>query len=147
MKNSKFKIQNLLIIIILVGFFLFSGTQILAACPTGLVPCGTSDCPCTFCHIFSLIDNVLDFVLFKLLLPVAALMFIIGGFFLLIARGDPQQFNRAKSILTATVIGLFIIFVAFIFVGTFLKYIGLAEWTTNIYRDWMEEGFFQFPCQ
>jgi FtsH-binding integral membrane protein len=145
--SSPVKIQNLLGIAVLALFFLFSGNQILAACPTGLVPCGTSDCPCTFCNIFALIDNILDFVIFNILLPVAALILIIGGFFLLIAGGNPEQFNRAKSILTAAVIGLVIIFVAFIFIGTFLKYIGLAQWTTDIYHSWWEEGLFQFPCQ
>jgi len=124
----------------------------------GLVPCGSAaddpttpnideSQPCGFCHIFALIDNVLDFVLFKILLPVAALMLIIGGFFLLIAGGNPEQFSRAKSILTAAVIGLVIIFAAFIFIGTFLKYIGLAKWTTDIYHNWWEDGFFQYPCQ
>lgn len=126
-------------------------------CPRSLVPCGQScdlpgtdqieDSPCTFCHLFALIDNILDFVIFKILLPVAALMFIVGGFFLLIAAGKPEQFNKAKSILTATVVGLVIVFAAFIFVGTFLKYIGLAEWTTEIYHNWWDSGFFQFPCQ
>ncbi len=126
-------------------------------CPQPLVPCGQScdlpgtpaieDASCTFCNFFALIDNILDFIIFKLLLPVAALMLIIGGFFLLIAGGAQKHFSQAKSILTAAAIGLVIIFVAFIFIGTFLKYIGLAQWTTDIYHNWWQEGFFQFPCQ
>ena len=147
MKNSKFKSQNSLVITAIVLFFLFSANQVIAACPIGLVPCGTPDCPCTFCLFFTLIDNILDFVIFKVLLPVATLMFIVGGFYLLISRGNPEMFNKAKSILTATIIGLVIIFTAFIFIGTFLKYIGLAEWTTNIYINWWDKGLFEFPCQ
>ena len=73
-------------------------------------------------------------------------MFFIGGFYLLIASGQPELFNKAKSILTAAVIGLVIIFTAFIFIGTFLEMIGLAEWTEDIYRNWWQKGFFQFPC-
>ncbi len=65
---------------------------------------------------------------------------------MLVASGKPESFNRAKSILTAAVIGLAIMFVAFIFIGTFLQMIGLAEWTTDIYHTWWEEGPFEFPC-
>ena len=146
MQKSKIKSQKLILMTMFAVVFLFSANQVLAACPTGLVPCGTPDCPCTFCDFFALIDNIVDFVLFKIVLPVAALMFIIGGLFMLTASGKPELLNRAKSILTAAVIGLVIIFVAFIFIGTFLQMIGLAEWTTNIYQNWWEEGLFQFPC-
>ncbi len=140
--------------------FLLISLSVLILTPVqaqgALVPCGydvdengiyDSDLEgCKFCHIFTLIDNILDFLLIKIVLPVAALMFIIGGFFLLISRDNPETLKKAKNILTATVIGLVIIFAAFLFVGTFLEMIGLAGWTENFYQNWWNEGFFQFPC-
>jgi len=104
-----------------------------------LVPCGGPGQPaCTLCHLFELINNILIFLLipnadinnnFPLIPTVAALMLIIGGSYLLIAGASPELFSKAKSILTATVIGLVICFVAWVFLNTFFTYIGVAEWT------------------
>jgi len=56
-------------------------------------------------------------------------MLIIGGFYLLIAGGSPELFAKGKSVLTAVVIGLVIVFVAWVFLNTFLDAIGVAKWT------------------
>jgi len=159
MKNQRSKIKNQKLFLAIFLFFLFFSLIPSQSQSAGLVPCGgcakydekTGEClakepPCTFCDFFALIDNIIDFILFKLILPIAALMFIIGGFFMLTASGNPELFGRAKSILTATVIGIVIIFVAFIFIGTFFQYIGLADWTKDIYQNWWQEGLFEFSC-
>ena len=140
----------------LLFFFLFAGNQIFAACPTGIVPCGTSDCPCTFCHFFELIHNIINFLIipcplnndFPLIPTVAGLMLIIGGLYLLVSGANPETFSKAKSIITATIIGLVIIFIAWVFLNTFLDYIGVAKWTGL--RDNpdtpQEEGWWQIDC-
>jgi len=131
------KSRKILGTIALAGIFLFSASQVLAACPTGIVPCGTPDCPCNFCDIFKLIHNIVNFLLLPcslnnnipLIPAIAGLMFVIGGLYLLIAGGRPEMFSKAKSILTATIVGLVIIFLAWVFLNTFFDYIGVAEWT------------------
>jgi len=131
MRSSKLKIQILLIVPFLIAlFFSLTPSQAWAACPTeGIVPCGTSDCPCQFCHIFVLINNIINFILTRLVPIAAGLMLIIGGFYFLIAGPDPGKISQAKSIVTAVVIGIVVVFVAWVFLNTFLTTIGVATWT------------------
>jgi len=137
-----------------------------------LVPCGGPGQPaCTLCRLFELINNILIFLLipnaeinsnFPLIPTVAGLMLIIGGFYLLIAGASPELFSKAKSILTATVIGLVICFAAWVFLNTFFMYIGVAKWTrlvpesgeaesgtsnslTDTDKNWEPDEFKDFP--
>jgi hypothetical protein len=121
-----------------------------------LVPCGYDkngngkidpEEECKLCDLFVLLDNVIDFFLLKIVFPVSVLLLVIGGFMFLFYAEDPKMVDRGKSILTSVVIGLAIIFSAYLVVGTFLKMIGLAQWTENIYQNWWKQGFFQIPCQ
>lgn len=143
MQDSKFKIQNyLFLIVFLSGLFFPLISQ------AGIVPCGTEWDrtvtppkllnPCQFCHFFVLINNIIIFLLFPhpdinnnipLIPTVAALMFVISGFYLLIAGPNPELFSKGKAILTATVIGLIVVFVAWVFLNTFLDFLNVAEWT------------------
>jgi len=120
-----------LITLLLFLFLVPISTQAAIICDVPpLVPCGRAGTPdCQFCHIFVLINNILNYILTCLTPIIAALMMVIGGFYLLIAGGSPELFSRAKSIVTAAVIGLVIIFVSWVFLNTFLDMIGVAEWT------------------
>ena len=61
--------------------------------PGGLVPCGRScddpdtlgnECePCTLCHFFLMIERIIDFLLFRIVPALAALMMAIGGVMML----------------------------------------------------------------
>jgi len=108
--------------------FLFSANQALAICEGPIVPCG-GDNPCQFCHIFVLLANIINFVLTCLVPIIAGLMLIIGGLYLLAAGANPQTLNQAKSVITAAVIGLVIIFLAWVFLNTILDFMGIQEWT------------------
>jgi hypothetical protein len=96
----------------------------------GLVPCGGKDqADCQFCHIFLLINNILDLILTRLVPLIAVLFLIFGGLYMLFARGNPGTLGQAKSIITATIIGMVIIFIAWVALNTFLDYMGIVEWT------------------
>ena len=115
-------------------FFLIP-SQTLAAgpvwkCNWHLVPCGTADTPpCEFCHIFVLLSNILNFILFCITPLVAALMIIIAGVWFLATGGSPEFYSQAKSVLTAAVIGLVIVLAAWVFLNEFLVALDIAEWT------------------
>jgi predicted small integral membrane protein len=95
-----------------------------------LVPCGGSGQPdCQLCHIFVLLNNLIAFVLTRLVPTAAALMIVIGGLAFLISGADPAKLNKAKQIVWAAVIGLVVIFLAWVFINTFLDAIGVADWT------------------
>ena len=128
-------------IILAVFIFLFlSLGQVQAA---GLVPCGGS--ACDICDLFELISNVLNFAI-KTAVVVATLMLVVGGGMLLFAGADPGMLTKAKSLIKSTVIGLIIIFAAFMIVGVVLNAIGLNTWTADFYKDWLKGDFFKIPC-
>ena len=116
-------------------FFSLIPSQGLAAepvwkCNWVLVPCGTASTPdCQFCHIFVLLSNILNFILFCITPLIAALMIIIAGVWFLATGGSPEFYSQAKSVLTAAVIGLVIVLVAWVFLNTFLDALDIVEWT------------------
>lgn len=124
MQNKKSVIQNYLFLtVFLIGLFLP-----LITLAQGIVPCGgTAQPECEFCHIFVLIQNIIDFVLIYLVLPIATLLLVIGGVMFLLYGENPQQAEQAKSLLTAVIIGLVIIFSAWLVVGLFFTAIGLSD--------------------
>jgi len=129
--------KKFFLIFFLFSISLFSFSQASASCTGGIVPCGTEGCPCTFCHIFELIHNIINFLLIPCdfnhnlpLIPlIAVLMLIIGGFYLLTAAGDPERFSKGKKIITAVVVGIVICFLAWVFLNTFFVKIEVADWS------------------
>ncbi len=132
-----------LITLFVFTFLAFISSQSQAA---GLVPCGGKGEPaCQFCHFFVLFDNVIDFVLFTLVPPIAVLMLVIAGFMYIGAVFEflptpIHTISQAKSIITSVVLSLVIIFVAWILVNTFFMFIGVASWTG------LKGGWFSINC-
>jgi len=157
------------------GTYIADGTDV---CYEGLVPCGkevyvggswedgkcVGGIPtfirCQFCHFFVMLNEIINFVLLKLVFPIAVLMLVIGGVMFMFAysggtemlpgggAGGPKMLGQAKKLMTSVVIGLVIIFAAWIIIGLFLQLIGLADWTTDIFQSWWTPGqqFFQINC-
>ena len=105
----------------------------------GIVPCGKSfpvpgeDCevqfPCKLCHFFVMFDGIIDFVLINIIVPIAVLMIVVGGVMFLFAGANPNLVAKGKSIMTSVVIGLIIIFGAWLFISFFLSFLNVVEWT------------------
>jgi len=132
-------VKKIFLILILIPFFISSVP--IKAQGAGIVPCGGEGEPaCQLCHIFVMFDSIIKFVLFKLVPPLAVFMIVIGGIMFIFAAGSPGTLEKAKKVLTATVIGLVIIFGAWIIINTFFMIIGVSDWTG------LKEGWFQIPC-
>ncbi|GEM_PF-2657596 len=102
----------------------------LSCVSIGLVSCGGTDQPaCTLCDIFVLIQNILNIFLFPIVPIIAALLFAIGGFLLFTAAGNPTNLGKAKTIFFATIIGLLIVYGAYLFISFLLQAMGVASWT------------------
>ncbi|MFH1714325.1 MAG: hypothetical protein ABH831_01920 [Candidatus Nealsonbacteria bacterium] len=123
--------------IVPLGIMLFWGNTALAQ---GFVSCGGSEDPCQLCDIFVMLDKIFDFIFIDIIPPVAVLVFVIGGAYLLLNNGNPQTANKAKSILTAAVIGLVIIYGSWLLINLFFASIGVNEWTGL-------GNWFEYPCQ
>jgi hypothetical protein len=124
------------------GFLFFFFSQVQAA---GLVPCGGPGEPaCQLCHIFVMLDRIIDF----LLLPpdgivpiIATLMLVIGGVMFFWGGASPETLRKAKSLLTSVVIGLVIIYASWLIINLFFQVIGVADWTG------LKEGWWSIECQ
>lgn len=102
-------------------------TRIRTDCPEGLVPCGTPTCPCRFCDFFVMLERIVDFILFKIVPPLAILMLVVAGAMFLFSGGNPNTIARAKSLATAVIIGLAIIYGGWLLISLFLTAIGLSK--------------------
>lgn len=131
------------IFFILIGVLIFSSVPLTAN--AGIVQCGidenndgTIENPCGFCDIFKLINNIVIFFLvpspavnggFAVVPLIATLLILLGGFYILTAAGIPEMQNKGKAIITATIVGLLVVYIAWIVVSTILTSLGVAQWT------------------
>ncbi len=147
MKNL-LKISNGVKKIFLITFlvFIFLSLAPVQAKEEGLVTCGGSgQDPCTLCDFFQLFKKIIDF----LLLPpdgivpiIATLMLVIGGIMFFFAGGSPEGLQKAKRLITSVVVGLIIVYCAWIFVNFVLTFSGFI----NPDLDWNPENWFQIEC-
>ncbi|MDP2641532.1 MAG: hypothetical protein Q8P39_03365 [Candidatus Yanofskybacteria bacterium] len=132
-----------------VFFFLLGcavfGIPAVAFAQQGLVPCGGQGNPCELMDIFRLLNNIIRFFLipdpnlngrFAIVPLLATLFTVIGGAHLLLGGNNPGLLQRGNEILKATVIGLVIIYGAWLFIGALMTGLGVAEWTGL--RTWFE---------
>ena len=114
----------------------------------GLVPCGRiSDNPdtpwnerdpCQFKHIFLLIKNILDFVLWRLGLIVLVLLTLAVGVIYYFSMGTPTTMVRVKSILKSAGMGYGIVFLSWIIINLILAILGFQ---VGIFGNWWQINF------
>jgi len=121
-------------------------------CYEGLIPCGTGKpywengtivdgkcqgtkvdegISCQLCHLFVLLKSIIDFVLVYVIFPIATLLLIVGGLMFFLYAENPQKIDEAKSLLTSVVIGLVLIFSAWLVIGLFFTAIGLSDFALS----------------
>lgn len=122
---------------LIVFMLLVVPTVSLAQGWTGLVPCGKgTSTACTFGDFLKLINNILDFILKKMVIPIAAIMFAYAGFLMVTAGGEAAHARQeAKEIAFNTVLGLIFAVAAVLIVKTILSILGYTDAT------WV--GFYQ----
>ena len=112
---------------ILLTLFIFSMLiiPVFSFAAGGLVPCdGTKENPCKFEQVIILINNVIDFILKYMVIPICAIMFAYAGVLLVISGGQDSARTKAKDIFTNAVIGLVIAFAAWLIVKLILSILG-----------------------
>jgi len=107
----------------------------------GLVPCGQLGNPCNLCHIFKLVNNVLVFLLIPdgsvnnfipLVLVIAGLLIALGGFFMMTSAGNLANLARGRTIIFAVVVGLLIMYGAWLFIGFLLQAVGFVSFNGGL---------------
>ncbi len=98
----------------------FSAVFPFFAFAQGLVPCGGQGQPsCSVSCFYVLLDNIMNFLLYDISLPLAATAFMVAGI-MLVLGGSEKAIARGKSILTSTIIGLLIAFGAWLIIDMIL---------------------------
>lgn len=105
--------------------------------PSILVPCNNNatvvkdstgvDIPivkCDFTALMTLVNNVINFILYGMAVPIAAIMFFYAGFELVTSGGSTEKRGIAKKVFTNTVIGLILAVAAFLIVKLILTIAG-----------------------
>lgn len=116
-------------------FFIFVTGPIIAVaageCPDSLIPCGCDtdssktvdpNEQCTFDHFIILAQNVINFLIFKIAAPLAAVMFAYAGFLYLTNRGNESQVKQAHDVFTYVLIGLVLALAAWLIVNLIVTF-------------------------
>ena len=90
-----------------------------------LVPCDNSAAnPCGFNQLMTLINNVINFVLYGMVIPIAAILFTFAGFEMVTSGGSTEKRGMAKKVFTNVVIGLVIAMACWLIVKLLLTILG-----------------------
>ena len=104
------------------AIILIAPVEIHAATWEGLVPCGNyGQKPCNPCYVGELLNGLMNFMMKDLAFPLAGLMLVYAGFRYALSGGNPKNIEAGKKILKNTLIGLFIVIIAFFIVDTAIK--------------------------
>jgi hypothetical protein len=115
----------------------------------GLIPCGRevddastpgydeSD-PCGIFHIFLLLKNLLDFILWKVSLSVLLILAVITGATSYFSLGGPNALARIKTVFRSFFVGFFILMFAWMFVNIILMLFGFQF---KFFGKWWEISF------
>jgi hypothetical protein len=125
-----------------IKIFLFSGFCFLAssgfANAAGLVPCGTGpgEKMCTWCNLFDLFKNVIDFMM-MIIFPIATVYIIYGGFLMLTAGDNQSRFGDGRKAITSAVIGILIALLSWLILDTIFKTLAVG-WNDLQIGPWNE---------
>lgn len=90
-----------------------------------LVPCDNSAAnPCGFTQLMTLVNNVINFILYGMVIPIAAILFAFAGFELVTSGGSTEKRGMAKKVFTNVVFGLVIAMACWLIVKLLLTILG-----------------------
>jgi len=102
----------------------------------GLVPCGgPGEDPCTVCHLFQLISNIINFIAFRFAPIVAAFLFVYAGIMMIVSAGNPGKFQAATKMFWSVIIGLAIIYGAWLITNSIIQALAVKN---NAATNWYD---------
>ncbi|OGF74576.1 hypothetical protein A3J56_03360 [Candidatus Giovannonibacteria bacterium RIFCSPHIGHO2_02_FULL_46_20] len=110
------------IVLVCIAIF-FIGISIALPASAQIVPaCGENGVgPCTICDFWQLGNNIINFLLWELALPVLTVVLLWGGTVWATSGGSPGQITRGKQIMTTGLVGILIAVSAWLVVDTIIK--------------------------
>ncbi|KKQ35666.1 MAG: hypothetical protein US50_C0008G0007 [Candidatus Nomurabacteria bacterium GW2011_GWB1_37_5] len=116
------KIISIFILSLFIFFPLVSFAQLVPNCPTD--GCGWNE-------LITLTDNIINFLLFKLTLPIAAVAFAYAGYLYMTSGGSEKVRGKAKDVFLNVFYGLMIAVAAFVIVKAILLGLGVDQVDPN----------------
>lgn len=102
---------------------------------SGLVVCGTTASnPCTFDKLIEQVRVVINFLIFKIAAPLAAVMFAYAGYLYVTNRGNESQIKEAHEIFWNVFIGLVIALAAWLTINFILTFFLGADSVFNFLK-------------
>ena len=93
------------------------------AAPSGLIPCGNAtQSACTFDDLVKLAQNVINFLIFKIAAPIAAVMFAYAGFLWVTNGGNESKISQAREIFWAVFIGFVVALAAWLTINMIVNF-------------------------
>ena len=150
--NKPMSDKTKFIVLALALLIIAAPLAVWAASPS-LVPCGRSSdsnpddkidetAPCSLCHLYVLVQNVLDFMMWTIAPIVAVLAVGWAGFNIMISGEQPGLRAKGFGIIKTTVIGLAIMFAGWVLINEALLFFtgkdntGTANKTSFIQSPW-----------
>jgi hypothetical protein len=97
---------------------------------SGLIPCGNAvQTQCTFDDLIKLAQNVINFLIFDIAAPIAAVMFAYAGFLWVTNGGNESQITQAKGIFWAVFWGFVIALAAWLTVNMIVNFFLDADYS------------------
>jgi len=132
--NLKFKITFLFIV-----FYLLL-TAISAQAANPLVPCGpgsNNGKGCQFCDLIKLVENVIDFALYNIAIPLVVVFIVWGGLTIMTAGDSTEKVSQGRKMIQSAIIGVFIALGAWMIINMVLSAIGggsFVPWRFGDYK-------------
>ena len=122
-KTTKFLIHLFVFMMLVLPIVSLAATDPAPiASDSGLVGCKDN---CGWKELMNMINNIIQFILFKMAIPISAIMFAYAGFKLVTAGSDaPEARNQAKSIFSNTAMGLVFAAASWLIIRTILGILG-----------------------
>ncbi len=100
--------------------------------PTTSIVYSISTVYCTLCHFFIMLNEIINFVVLKLVPPIAVMMIVYAGILFYFGGSNPQKIKSAQNIIKDVAIGLFFIYGSFMIVSTVLGVLGVLDWANPL---------------
>lgn len=114
--------KNIFYTLFSLGFVFFVALYTHEASAQGLVSCGYDE-HCNFADVIGMANNLINFILTRLILPIAAIMLVYTGFLYL--SGKQSNVEKAHSVFPKVIIGLIIILASWLIVRAILYALGI----------------------
>lgn len=101
----------------------------------GLVPCDGVQDACTFVDFIELVDTIIDFLIYTIAVPLAAILFVWAGFLYTTAGGDPGKVKKATGIFKNVVGGLIIALAAWLGVNLIVTSLTTYDNAADVFQE------------